>query len=194
MNKTEKTALISKIKGEFDKAVSIALVDYQGLTVANVTKLRREFKKAGVKYSVFKNTLIRHALKDSPYKSLVGDVSADRKNSPKPHGAVRGMTGVAWSESDPSAPAKVIQAFRNELPEKERATKLQMKIGLVGGSLIDEAALAKMPNLQETRGMILGLLQAPAANLYLSLIGPGAMIAGILEAGVAKQEAAAKAG
>lgn len=189
MNKTEKTALIKTIKGEFDKAVSIALVNYQGLTVAHVTKLRREFKKAGVKYRVFKNTLIRHALKDTPYKSLVGDLAVDRKNSTKAHDAVRGMTGVAWSESDPSAPAKVIQAFRGNLPEKERATKLQMKMGLVGGTLIDEAALAKMPNLQETRGMILGLLNAPARELYVSLIGPGLKIATVLEAWVKSQEA-----
>lgn len=189
MNKTEKSALIESIKSELENAISVALVDYQGLTVAHVTRLRREFKKAGVKYRVLKNTVIRHALKDSPYKQLIGDLSATRKNSPKPHAAVRGMTGVAWSNSDPAAPAKVVKKFRESLGDKQ-SDKLKMKTGLVGGSMVDEETLAKMPGLKETQGMIVGLLQAPAANLYTSLIGPGAMIAAVLEAWVEREKKA----
>jgi len=189
MNKTEKSKLIESLKSDLSKAISIALLDYQGLTVENVTRLRREFKKAGVRYRVLKNTVIRHALKDGPYKSLVGDLSPTRKNSAKPNAAVRGMTGIAWSETDPAAPAKVVVKFRESLGDKN--DKPKFKTGLVGGSLVDEKTLEKMPGLKETQGHILGLVTAPAANLYMSLVGPGAMIAAVLEAWVEKQKKAA---
>jgi large subunit ribosomal protein L10 len=188
MNRTEKSAEISAIKGKFDKAVAVALLDFQGLTVETVSALRREFRKAGVEYKVVKNTLIRHALKDSPYKTLVGDVAETRQNRPKAHAAVRGMTGVAWSYEDPSAPAKVVETFKKANAEK--AAKLNVKTGMVGGSLITGEALAKMPGLKETRGHIVGMLDAPAANIYAMLVMPGALIAATLDAWVEKRKAA----
>ena len=112
MNRTEKTASITEARDRFDRAISVALVDFQGLSVETVTALRRAFRKAGVEYKVLKNTVIRHALKDSEYKVLVGDISKDRKNAAKAHAAVRGMTGVAWSYEDPAAAAKVVEDFK----------------------------------------------------------------------------------
>lgn len=188
MNRTEKTAEIGRAKERFDKAISVALVDFQGLTVETVSALRREFKKAGVEYQVVKNTVIRHALKDSAYKTIVGDLSPDRKNAPKAHASVRGMTGVAWSYGDPAAPAKVIEDFKKA--QGPKAEKLKVKTGLVGGSLVAAEALAKMPGLKETQGHIVGMLDAPAAQLYASLITPGATIVAILETWIEKQKAA----
>jgi large subunit ribosomal protein L10 len=188
MNRTEKSALISEVKVKFDKAISVALLDFQGLTVETVTNLRRAFRKNGVEYRVLKNTLIRHALKDSPYKTLVGDISPDRKNAAKAHAAVRGMTGVAWSYTDPNLPAKIVQDFKKEVGEK--ADKLKVKTGMVGGTLIGGEDLAKMPGLKETQGQIVGMLDAPASNLYAMLIMPGVQIVGILEAWVEKRKAA----
>jgi large subunit ribosomal protein L10 len=182
MNRTEKTAEIEKVKANFDKAISVALVDFQGLTVETVTALRREFRKAGVEYKVVKNTLIRHALKDSPYQQLVGDLSPDRKNAPKAHAAVRGMTGVAWSYTDPSAPAKVIETFKKA--QADKAAKLSVKTGLVGGDLIAGDKLAKMPGLKETQAMIVGQLTGPSVHLYASLVMPGAYLVALLEAHV----------
>lgn len=190
MNRTEKTAQIGSVKGNFDRAISVALVNFQGLGVQAVTALRKEFRKAGVEYKVVKNTVIRHALKDGPYAKLVGDLSADRKNSTRAHTVLRGMTGVAWSYSDPAAAAKVIEKFKKDFGPK--AEKLQVKTGLVSGDMIAGDALAKMPGLKETQGMIVGLMSAPAAQLYVTLITPGATIAAILEAHVAKQKAAGK--
>jgi len=153
-----------------------------------VTALRREFRKAGVEYKVVKNTVIRHALKDSPYKQLVGDLSPTRKNVAKAHSAVRGMTGVAWSYGDPSAPAKVVEGFKKA--QAAKAEKLTVKTGMVGGQLIEADKLAKMPGLKETQGQIVGLMQAPGAQLYLSLLMPGIQIAAILETWVEKRKAA----
>jgi len=189
MNRTEKTAQITDIKGKFDKAISVALVDFQGLTVETVSALRRAFRKGGIEYKVVKNTLIRHALKDSPYKTLAGELNPDRKGAFKPHAAVRGMTGVAWSFEDPAAPVKIIDAFKKE--QGPKAEKLSVKTGLVGGSLIKGEALGKMPGLKETQSMILGMLQAPGANLYVTIMAPAIQIVAILDTWVEREKAKA---
>ena len=190
MNRTEKTAQIATVKGNFDRAISVALVNFQGLKVDAVTALRKEFRKANVEYRVFKNTVIRHALKDGPYAKLVGDLKTDRKNGARADVVLRGMTGVAWSYGDPAAAAKVIEKFKKDFGPK--AEKLQIKTGLVSGDMIAGDKLAKMPGLKETQAQIVGLMVAPAAQLYAALITPGAMLAAILEAHVAKQTAEGK--
>jgi large subunit ribosomal protein L10 len=189
MNRTEKSSEISTIKEKFDKAISVALLDFQGLSVETVTKLRREFRKAGVEYKVVKNTLIRHALKESQYKDLVGDIAPTRANRAKAHAAVRGMTGVAWSYEDPAAPAKVVEAFKKA--EAEKAAKLKVKTGMIGDKLISGEALSKIPGLKETRGQIVGMLDAPGANLYATLLMPGIQIVAILDTWIENQKKAA---
>ncbi|MDP3276983.1 MAG: 50S ribosomal protein L10 [Deltaproteobacteria bacterium] len=191
MNRTVKDARIAEIKSKFDKAISVALVDFKGLSVASIGKLRREFKKAKVEYRVVKNTVIRHAIKDSAYGSLVGDLSPDRKNSTRAHVSLRGMTGVAWSYEDPGAAAKIIETFKKEGGEKVKSLKI--KTGLLSGELIEGAALAKVPGLKETQALIAGLLQAPSAEIYTSLLAPGLMIVALLEAHVKKLEEAGQA-
>lgn len=191
MPSTEKTKAIEELKSRFDRAVSVALLDYQGLSVETVTALRREFKKAGVEYKVLKNTIIRHALKESPYKVLVGDLSPTRKNAPKPHEAVRGMTGVAFSYTDPAAPAKVVEDFRKSFGDKTDKVKgLKVKTGMVGGDLIAGDELAKMPGLKENQAQIVAMLLGPSAGIYTSLVAPGAVLVGLLEAWVEKRKAA----
>lgn len=189
MNRSEKTAQIAEVKARFDKAISAALLDFQGLSVETVTALRREFRKAGVEYKVVKNTIIRHALKNTPYEKIVGDLTPGRKAvTTKPHAALRGMTAIAWSNTDPAAPAKVVEAFKKANAPK--ADKLTIKTGLVSGDLVSGEVLAKMPGLKETQGQIIGMLMAPGANLYMSLVAPGAMLVAILEAMIAKRKAA----
>lgn len=185
MSRTEKTAQIAAVKANFDRAISVALINFQGLSVDAVTNLRKEFRKAKVEYKVVKNTVIRHALKDSAYNSLVGDLSPDRKNGARANTVLRGMTGVAWSYEDPGAAIKVIDKFKKDYGPK--ADKLAVKTGLVSGAVITGEALGKMPGLKETQAQIVGMLLAPAAQLYTALVAPGAMIAAILEAHVAKQ-------
>jgi len=188
MNRTDKTALIADAKERFDRAVSVALLNFQGMTVETVSELRRAFRKAGVEYKVLKNTVIRHALADSPYKQLAGDLAKDRKGDVKAHVALRGMTGVAWSYEDPAAAAKVVETFKKERAEK--AQKLAIKTGMLGGQLIEGDRLAKIPGLKETRSEILGLILAPGANLYAALVVPGIQIVAILDTWVEKQKAA----
>ncbi|MCS6901783.1 MAG: 50S ribosomal protein L10 [Myxococcales bacterium] len=167
MNHAQKTAEIGEIRNRFDRMVSAVFVDFQGLDVATLTKLRSEFRKSGVEYKVVKNTLIRHAIKDKPYAGQLDSTLA-------------GMTGVAWSYEDPSAAAKVVTEF------KKTNEKLQIKAGLIEGQVLDkqqvESQLATMPGKQELRARLLATLQAPAQTLLRLLITPSQQLATVLDA------------
>jgi large subunit ribosomal protein L10 len=156
-----KSALIGDVKGRFDKATSTVLVDYKGMNVENLTKLRASFRKAGVEYKVVKNTLVKHALKESAYSGKLNDVLV-------------GMTGVAWSYEDPSAAAKVIKAFKRDAGEAGET--LKVKAGLIDGSVLDgsavETQLANMPGKDELRATLLATLQAPLTQFVMLLNAP----------------------
>jgi large subunit ribosomal protein L10 len=134
-----------------------------------VTKLRAEFRKAGVEYKVCKNTLVKHALKGTSFVSKLDDVLA-------------GPTGIAWSYEDPSAAAKVVKAFRKD-PAGE---KLQIKAGLIEGSILDangvETQLATMPGKNELRATLLATLQAPLQKFVALLAAPSQNFVYVLSA------------
>jgi large subunit ribosomal protein L10 len=159
MERNIKDGQIGEIKARFDKMTAAVFLDFKGMTVEHVTKLRAEFRKAGVEYKVVKNTLVKHALKDAPYTEKLGD-------------ALVGMTGIAWSYEDPSAAAKVVKAFRKD-PAGE---KLQIKAGLIEGSILDAKAvedqLAAMPGKNELRATLLATLQAPLQSFVALLAAP----------------------
>jgi large subunit ribosomal protein L10 len=159
MERAAKEAQIGLIKSRFDKMTAAVFLDFKGMTVEHVTKMRAEFRKAGVEYKVCKNTLVKYALKDAPYKAKLDDVLV-------------GMTGIAWSYEDPSAAAKVVKAFRKD-PAGE---KLQIKAGLIEGSFLDangvEEQLATMPGKNELRATLLATLQAPLQSFVALLQAP----------------------
>jgi large subunit ribosomal protein L10 len=159
MDRTTKNTQVGEIRARFDKMSAAVLVDFKGMTVEHVTKLRAEFRKAGVEYKVVKNTLVKVALKDTPLQGKLDD-------------SLVGMTGIAWSYEDPSAGAKVVKAFRKD-PAGE---KLQIKAGLIEGSVLDakgvEDKLATMPGKNELRAMLLATLQAPLQNFVALLAAP----------------------
>jgi large subunit ribosomal protein L10 len=159
MHRDTKDTHIREIKARFDKMTAAVFLDFKGMTVEHVTKLRAEFRKAGVEYKVVKNTLVSHALKDAPYKQKLDDVLA-------------GMTGIAWSYEDPSAAARVVKAFRKD-PAGE---KLQIKAALIEGSILDakgvEDQLATMPGKNELRATLLATMQAPLQSFVALLAAP----------------------
>jgi large subunit ribosomal protein L10 len=169
MDRTGKDAQLGEIRSRFDRMTAAVFLDFKGMTVENVTKLRAEFRKAGVEYKVVKNTLVRHALKDAPFKSKLDDVLV-------------GMTGIAWSYEDPSAAAKVVKAFRKD-PAGE---KLQIKAGLIEGSVLDakgvEDQLATMPGKNELRATLLATMQAPLQSFVALLSAPAQNFAYVLAA------------
>jgi len=159
MERAAKDTEIVELKKKFDRMTAAVFLDFKGMTVENATKLRAEFRKAGVEYKVVKNTLVKQALKDAPYAAKL-----------KP--TLAGMTGVAWSYEDPSAGAKVVKAFRKE----EAGNKLTVKAGLIDGAVLDAKAvedqLATMPGKDELRSMLLATLQAPLTQFVQLLQAP----------------------
>jgi len=169
MIRATKELHIGQIKARFDRMTAAVFLDFKGMTVEHVTKLRAEFRKAGVEYKVVKNTLVKHALKDAPYKQKLDDVLV-------------GMTGIAWSYEDPSAAAKVVKAFKKD----PAGDKLQIKAGLIEGSILDakgvEDQLATMPGKNELRAMLLATLQAPLQSFVALLTAPAQNFAYLLAA------------
>jgi large subunit ribosomal protein L10 len=167
MERAEKETLAGTIKDRFGKMTSAVFLDFKGLNVEQVTKLRDEFRKAGVEYRVCKNTLVHHAVKEHAW-------------APQLEATLTGMTGIAWSYEDPSAAAKVVKAFRKD------HDKLKVKAGLVEGQLLDGAAvegqLATMPGKNELRAMLLCTMQAPAQQFLQQLQAPSQNFVYLLKA------------
>ncbi|MFO0629961.1 MAG: 50S ribosomal protein L10 [Polyangiales bacterium] len=182
MNKTQKTEEIAKVKERFDASIAAVLVNFQGLDVATVSKLRRDFRKGGVDYKVVKNNLIRHALNGSAYQHAIGKLERVGANKTH-HASLRGMTGVAWCKEDPSAAAKVIVAFKKDGGPK--AAKLAVKAGLIGGEVRNgqwvEDEMSKLPGLKETQAMLLATLQAPAQQMVGVLSAPARNLVTVLQ-------------
>ena len=167
MLRAEKQAAIQDIKGRFERMVSAVFVDFQGLDVASVTKLRDELRKADVDYKVVKNTLARRAIEGNDWAQALGDT-------------LIGMTAIAWSYEEPGAAAKVLKAF------KKQNDKLKIKAGLIDGRVIDSDTvvntLATMPGRDELRSMLLATMQAPLQQFLQQLQAPAQNFAYLLKA------------
>lgn len=163
-----KSALIGEVKGKFDKSSSAVFLDYKGMTVEQATALRASFRKVGVEYKVVKNTLVRHALKDTAYGKGLDTV-------------LTGMTGIAWSYEDPSAAAKVVKDLKKDLGDK-----LTVKAGVIDGTVLDanavENQLATMPGKDELRAKLLATLQAPLQQFVALLNAPAQNLVYVLAA------------
>jgi len=168
MDRTTKAAEVTKLKDRFDRMTSLVMLDYKGINVETVTKLRAEFRKAGVEYKVAKNTLVKQALKGSKILDALS-----------PH--LVGMTGFAWSYEDPSAAAKVVKAFL-----KDNEGKIAVRGGLIEGTVLDAKGvtdqLATMPGKDELRATLLATMQAPLAQFVRLLAAPSQNFAYLLDA------------
>jgi large subunit ribosomal protein L10 len=149
MKRSEKERIIAEVTEVVGRARGMFFTDFSGLTVAQATELRREFRKLGVDYKVVKNTLIRKALERiSGYDKV--------------YGGLEGPTGVALAFEDPVAPAKIIQKF------KEKHERLKLKACVLEREFYDGAKLnelAKLPTRGEMMGSIVGSIQAPMAGV-----------------------------
>src|SRR3954454_4701400 len=154
MERSQKETLVGSIKARFDRMSSAVFLDFKGLNVEAVSKLRDEFRKSGVEYRVVKNSLVRHAVAHHGWAKKLDD-------------SLVGMTGVAWSFEDPSAAAKVVKAFRKD------HDKLKVKAGLIEGQILSgdavETQLATMPGKNELRATLLATMQAPLTQFVQQL-------------------------
>ncbi len=144
----QKQKLVADLAEKMKNAKSGVLVDYRGITVEKDTALRAELRKAGVDYTVVKNTYIKRAAE------MAGIEGFD------PH--LEGMTAFALSSEDPLAPAKVLCKFADE------NENFNVKVGMMDGVVMsaDEVnALAKIPSKEVLIGKILGSIQSSLYGL-----------------------------
>lgn len=172
MDRAQKAKLVEDLHGALSDTVCLVITHQSGLTVAEVTGLRRQMRNAGASFKVTKNRLARRALSGTQFEHL----------SPM----FTGPTAIAFSR-DPVAAAKVAVEFAN------RNDKLTIVGGALGPRPLDVEgvkALASMPSLDELRARIVGMLQTPATRVATVLQAPAAQLARVLSAYANKGEAA----
>ncbi|WP_313630479.1 50S ribosomal protein L10 [Enterococcus devriesei] len=144
----KKAAIVEEITEKFSAAASAVIVDYRGLTVEQVTELRKQLRDANVEMKVIKNSILVRAAEKAGLNGLEEVFS--------------GPTAVAFSNEDVVAPAKIIDEFA------KTADKLEIKGGIIEGkvaSIEEITALAKLPNRDGLLSMLLSVLQAPVRNV-----------------------------
>ncbi|MYU96084.1 50S ribosomal protein L10 [Ligilactobacillus salivarius] len=143
----KKAAIVEEVFEKFQSASSVVVVDYRGLTVEEVTDLRKQLREAGVEMHVIKNTFLKRAADKAGYEGLDDTFS--------------GPTAVAFGGEDITAPARIMAKFA------EDHEALEIKGGMIEGkiaSLEEINALAKLPNRDGLLSMLLSVLQAPVRN------------------------------
>ena len=147
-----KKVVVEALTGKIKEATSVVFVDYKGITVAQDTALRQQFREAGVEYSVVKNTLTRFATKNVGY-------DFDE--------VLNGTTAMASTTGDPIAPARIVCEFakKNKLP-------LAIKGGVVEGSVLSAEQLSsfgELPSKNALVASVLGTFLAPISSLAFVL-------------------------
>lgn len=165
MDRQQKEQAVQDLKQNLSESQIVLLLEQNGLTVAESTELRRKMSEAGARFKVMKNRLTRIAITGTDFENL-GDL-------------LKGTTVLAYS-SDPVAPAKVANDFI-----KSTKDKLRILGGSMEGRILAEAEvqhLATLPSLDELRGKIVGLLQAPATKVAGVLQAPAGCLARVFGA------------
>ena len=148
-NKTKKVR-VEEITEKFKTAATVVVVDYRGLTVGQVTELRKQLREAGVEFKVYKNTMTRRAVEVAGLEGL--------------NESLTGPNAIAFSTEDVVAPAKIINDFA------KKNDKLEIKAGVIEGTIASAAdikALAELPSREGLLSMLLSVLQAPMRNFAL---------------------------
>lgn len=164
MDRLQKQELVASMGEIFASAGTVVVVHYDGLDVASMTDLRNKMREAGAELKVVKNRLTRLALKDTEFEGIADLFS--------------GPAAIGFSE-DVVAPAKVLVDFAKD------NEALRVLGGGMGATVLDEAgvkALASMPSLDELRGKLVGVLQAPAQKLAAVTQAPAGQLARVFSA------------
>ncbi|MDJ0869106.1 MAG: 50S ribosomal protein L10 [Myxococcota bacterium] len=168
LTRAQKQSEVSDLKERFERATSVFVADYRGLSVSAVDDLRSKLRSEGggdFEYRVSKNTLLRLAAAGSDVEQLTEHF--------------RGPTSLALSYGDPVGLAKVLvdYAKQNEV--------FELRAGVVDGKPVDSgeiATLATLPNLDQLRAKLIGVIQAPATKIAGVLQAPAGQLARLMEA------------
>ncbi len=161
----DKKTFVEEINAVAGESISVVAADYRGLSVAEMTELRREARAAGVYLRVVKNTLARRAVVGTDFECIKETLN--------------GPILLAFGKEDPGAAARVIKDFGS------RHNALQAVSLAAGGQLLpaeDLAKMAELPTLERGRAILLGVMLAPMTKLVRTLAEPSAMLARTMSA------------
>ncbi|MCJ7421772.1 50S ribosomal protein L10 [Sphingomicrobium astaxanthinifaciens] len=164
MDRSQKADLVAELKNVFAETGVVVVTRNNGLSVSQSTDLRNQMRDAGAQFKVAKNRLAKIALEGSDYQPISDLLS--------------GPTALATS-SDPVAAAKIAVNFAKE------NESFEILGGAMGTTVLDVdgiKALAELPSLDELRGTLVGLIQAPATKIARIAKEPGGMLARVLSA------------
>lgn len=176
LTRAQKETEVAELQERFQRASSVFVAEYRGLTVAAVDSLRARLRAAGgadFEYRVTKNTLVRRAAVGADGEAL------------GPH--LRGPTALAFSFGDPARLAKVLVDYARE------NEVFQLRGGVMDGQPLgaaEIATLATLPSLDELRAKLVGLIQAPATKVAGVLAAPAGQLARLMAARQTKLEEA----
>ena len=165
MRLEDKKVFVEEVNAVAGGALSAVAAEYRGLSVAEMTALRKQARDTGVYMRVVKNTLARRAITGTEFECM--------------RDTLKGPILLAFAKEDPGSSARVIREFARE-HEALRVVSLS-----IGGRLLpatDLAKLADLPTLDQARAMLLGVLNAPMTQLARTLAEPAAMLARTLSA------------
>ena len=171
MDRSQKADSVAQLNAVFNEVGVVVVTRNLGLSVGQSTALRGKMRDAGASYKVAKNRLAKLAIKDTAYAGL--------------EEYLNGPTALAWS-TDPVAAAKAAVDFA------KTNDKLEIVGGAMGATVLDAAgvkALASMPSLDELRGKIVGLINAPATKVATLVNAPASKLARVFGAYGAKEAA-----
>ena len=168
LTRQQKEEQVAELKGKFERATSVFVADYKGLGVSQMETLRGDIRKADAcegEFRVAKNSVLKLASSGGPAEGLQEHFS--------------GTTSIAMSFGDPVSLAKALVDYAKENDQFE------LRSAMVDGEVLDDSGikhLSTLPSLDELRGKIVGLLQAPAGKLARLLNEPGGQIARVISA------------
>ncbi|MGL5631808.1 MAG: 50S ribosomal protein L10 [Azovibrio sp.] len=151
LNLEDKKAVVAEVAAKVANAQTIAVAEYRGIAVGDLTVLRKKARESGVYLRVLKNTLVRRAVADTPFAGL-----SDQMVGPL----------IYCISEDPVAAAKVLNDF------SKTNDKLVIKAGVYAGEVMDKAgvqALASIPSREELLAKLLGVMQAPVSGFACAL-------------------------
>jgi large subunit ribosomal protein L10 len=171
MDRAQKAESIDTLKGVFDGAGAVVVTHYMGLTVAEMTDLRGRLRTEGAKLKVVKNTLVQKAL--------------DGRVGEEGDALFKGPVAIAYAP-DPVSAAKVSTQYAKD------NEKFSVIGAVMGDQVLDAtavSALATLPSLDELRGKLIGLLQAPATKIAAVVQAPAGQLARVFNAYATKDAA-----
>jgi large subunit ribosomal protein L10 len=151
----DKKAIVAEVAEVANRALSAVVADYRGLTVADLTRLRSEARKANVYVRVVRNTLARRAVAGTEFECMTS--------------ALSGPMILAFSQEDPGSAARL---FRDFLKGND---KMQVKALAIGGQALDGKqleAVAKLPTRDEALASLMAMMQAPITQFVRTLAEP----------------------